>query len=219
MVELGPASGEAGGRARISGTAAGCARRGLTGPVSVGEKCIGVPSARRAARRWLEVKGARLHNLQGVDTRIPWATLTAVTGVSGSGKSTWCTTAVPAARVPAPGTHGAKQHLGEPVERCARSTLEAISEVVLVDRPPLAARRAPTPSVHQGVRRAARHCSREPLARARAYTPARSRQRSRGAGCDGAKAPVTWLVEMVFLANVFVPGGRGASASRRKCSR
>src|SRR5438552_15432255 len=87
MVELGPASGEAGGALVYQGPAAGvCAAGTLTGQYLSGEKCIGVPSARRTARRWLEVKGARLHNLRDVDTRIPLGTLTAVTGVSGSGK-------------------------------------------------------------------------------------------------------------------------------------
>src|SRR6266568_4736013 len=89
MVELGPASGEAGGELVYQGPAAGVRAAGtLTGQYLSGEKCIGVPSARRPARRWLEVKGARLHNLRDVDTRNPLGTLTAVTGVSGSGKST-----------------------------------------------------------------------------------------------------------------------------------
>src|SRR5207244_12061043 len=88
-VGRGAASGEAGGALVYQGAAAGVRAAGtLTGQYLSGEKRIGVPSARRTARRWLELKGARLHNLQGVDTRIPLGTLTAVTGVSGSGKST-----------------------------------------------------------------------------------------------------------------------------------
>src|SRR5882762_4388924 len=64
MIELGPGSGEAGGQVVYQGPAAAVREAGtLTGQYLSGEKRIGVPSARRAARRWLEVKGARLHNL------------------------------------------------------------------------------------------------------------------------------------------------------------
>src|SRR5213079_3155268 len=89
MIELGPGSGEAGGRVVYQGPAAAVREAGtLTGQYLAGDKRIGVPSARRPAARWLDVKGARLHNIKGIDFRIPLGTLTAVTGVSGCGKST-----------------------------------------------------------------------------------------------------------------------------------
>src|SRR5205823_10167716 len=89
MIVRGPGSGEAGGQVVYQGPAAGVCEAGtLTGQYLSGEKRIGVPSARRPARRWLALSGARLHNLAGVDIRIPLGTLTVVTGVSGSGKST-----------------------------------------------------------------------------------------------------------------------------------
>src|SRR2546425_6971006 len=140
MVELGPASGEAGGELVYQGPAAGVRAAGtLTGQYLSGEKCIGVPSARRPARRWLEVKGARLHNLRDVDTRIPLGTLTAVTGVSGSGKSTLVHDVLfRQLESRLTGTHGAKQHLGEPVgEVRALDGWQAISDVVLVDQAPI----------------------------------------------------------------------------------
>src|SRR3989442_1121476 len=140
MVELGPASGEAGGALVYQGPAAGVRTAGtLTGQYLSGEKRIGVPSARRTARRWLEGKGARLHNLQGVDTRIPLGTLTAVTGVSGSGKSTLVHDVLfRQLESRLTGTHGAKQHLGEPVrEARALDGSEAISDAVLADQAPI----------------------------------------------------------------------------------
>src|SRR5437773_546524 len=136
MIELGPGSGEAGGQVVYQGPAAAVRDSGtLTGQYLSGEKRIGVPSARRPARRWLSLSGARLHNLAGVDVRIPLGTLTVVTGVSGSGKSTLVHDVLYRqleARLT--GAHTAKQHLGEPVgEVRAVEGWEAIGDVIRVD--------------------------------------------------------------------------------------
>src|SRR5256885_2361509 len=89
MVELGPASGARGGGGGYQGPAADGGRAGtLTGQYLSGGKGLRVAAAPRPAARWLTIKGAHLHNLKGVDTRIPLGTLTAVTGGSGSGKTT-----------------------------------------------------------------------------------------------------------------------------------
>src|SRR5947208_12772520 len=140
MIELGPGSGEAGGQVVYQGPVAGVCEAGtLTGQYLSGEKRIGVPSARRPARRWLAVSGARLHNLAGVDIWIPVGTLTVGTGVSGSGKSTLVHDVLfrqLEARLT--GAHTAKQHLGEPVGAVhALEGWEAIADVVLVDQAPI----------------------------------------------------------------------------------
>src|SRR5438874_1736602 len=140
MVELGPASGEAGGQLVYQRPAAAVREAGtLTGQYLSGEKRIGVPSARRPAVRWLEVKGARLHNLKGVDVRIPLGTLTAVTGVSGSGKSTLVHDVVyRQLEGRLRGGHSAKQHLGEPVGAvAAMKGWEQLEDVVLIDQAPI----------------------------------------------------------------------------------
>jgi len=209
MVELGPASGEAGGALVYQGPAAGVRAAGtLTGQYLSGEKRIGVPSARRPARRWLDVKGARLHNLQGVDTRIPLGTLTAVTGVSGSGKSTLVHDVLfRQLESRLTGTHGAKQHLGEAVgEVRALDGWEAISDVVLVDQAPIGRTPRSNPITYIKAFDELRALfAAEPLARARAFTPSTFSFNVAGGRCDGCEGAGHVLVEMVFLANVFVP--------------
>src|SRR5439155_630875 len=157
----------------------------LTGQYLSGEKRIGVPSARRPAVRWLDVKGARLHNLSGIDVRVPLGTLTAVTGVSGSGKSTLVHDVIyRQLESRLRGEHTAKQHLGEPVGRTPRSNpvtyVKAFDELRAL-------------------------FANEPLARARGYEPSTFSFNVAGGRCEGCEGAGHVLIEMVFLANVFVP--------------
>jgi len=211
MVELGPGSGEAGGALVYQGSAAGVSNAGtLTGQYLAGEKRIGVPSARRPPRggRWLGVRGARLHNLEDVDARIPLGTLTAVTGVSGSGKSTLVHDVLfRQLAVRLTGGHGAKQHLGEPVgEVRALEGWEAISDVVLVDQAPIGRTPRSNPVTYIKAFDELRALfAAEPLARARGFTPSTFSFNVAGGRCEACEGAGHVLVEMVFLANVFVP--------------
>jgi len=182
MVELGPASGEGRRRAGVPGPAAGCARRGPSrDSISRARSGSVVPSRRRTARRWLEVKGAWWHNRSG-RRHAHSAERSRVTGVSGSGKSIWCTTCVPAARVAAYGDHGAKQHLGGRWGKCGRSTAGSDQRRGARGPGPHWPHAALQPHyLHQGVRRAARPVRGERWPARGSTRPARSRSTWPGA--------------------------------------
>ncbi len=209
MVELGPGSGAAGGHLVYLGPAAGVQAAGtLTGQYLAGEKRIGVPSARRQAERWLEVRGASLHNVREVDTRIPLGTLTAVTGVSGSGKSTLVHDVLYRqleARLK--GGHSAKEHLGEPVGAVGSLRgWQALADVVLIDQAPIGRTPRSNPITYVKAFDELRALfAGQPLARARGYSASTFSFNVAGGRCETCQGAGHVLVEMVFLANVFVP--------------
>src|SRR5215510_13160231 len=209
MVELGPASGEAGGQLVYQGPAAAVREAGtLTGQYLAGEKRIGVPSARRPAVRWLEIKGARLHNLAGVDVRIPLGTLTAVTGVSGSGKSTLVHDVLyRQLESRLRGEHTAKRHLGEAVGMISElKGWEALEDVVCIDQAPIGRTPRSNPVTYVKAFDELRALfANEALARARGYAPSTFSFNVAGGRCEACEGAGHVIIEMVFLANVFVP--------------
>ncbi len=216
MVELGPASGALGGQLVYQGPAAAVREAGtLTGQYLSGEKRIAVPSARRPAARWLEIKGARLHNLAGVDVRIPLGTFTAVTGVSGSGKSTLVHDVLyRQLEGRLRGAHTAKRHLGEPVGVItALKGWEALEDVICIDQAPIGRTPRSNPVTYVKAFDELRALfANEALARARGYTPSTFSFNVAGGRCEACEGAGHVIIEMVFLANVFVPcevcGGR-----------
>jgi excinuclease ABC subunit A len=211
MVELGPGSGEHGGEVVYAGSVEGAESAGtLTGEYLTGAKRIAIPSSRRrVGPQWLTVSDARLHNLDGVEVSIPLGTLTVVTGVSGSGKSTLVHDVLYrhlATRLK--GSHGAKEHLGEPVGEVKDLTgWESLEDVVLVDQSPIGRTPRSNPITYVRAFDEIRSLfAAQPLARARGYTPTTFSFNAADGGrchaCDGAGHV---LVEMVFLADIYVP--------------
>jgi excinuclease ABC subunit A len=208
MLELGPGSGEHGGRVVHAGPVSE-ASTSLTGEYLTGKRRIAVPSVRRpAGPQWLRIRGADLHNLKNVDVDIPLGTLTAVTGVSGSGKSTLLHDVIYRnleARLR--GEHSAKSHLGEPVGQLAAMTgWEFLKDVLLVDQSPIGRSPRSNPVTYIKAFDEIRELfARQPLARQRKYTSATFSFNLPGGRCDTCEGAGHVQVEMVFLADVFVP--------------
>ena len=209
MVELGPASGERGGQLVFTGPVSAAAESPLTGAYLTGAKSIPLPEERRAlGPRWLTLTGAREHNLQGADIEIPLGAMTAVTGVSGSGKSTLVHDVLyRALELQLHGDHTAKRHLGEAVgDFSALTGWESLSDVVLIDQSPIGKTPRSNPVTYvKAFDEIRRIFASQPLARKRRYTPGTFSFNTRGGRCEACEGAGQLQVEMVFMADVYVP--------------
>src|SRR5215831_2645465 len=216
MVELGPASGEKGGKLVFSGPIARVAESPLTGAYLTGAKEIPVPAERRRiGPQWITLAGAREHNLKNIDVKIPLGAVTAVTGVSGSGKSTLIhDVLLRALETRLHGEHSAKQYLGEKVGAFTAITgADAIDDVVSIDQSPIGKSPRSNPVTYvKAFDEIRRIFADAPLSRERRYTAGTFSFNVAGGRCETCEGAGYLEVEMVFMADVFVPcddcGGR-----------
>ncbi|HUQ48357.1 MAG TPA: excinuclease ABC subunit UvrA [Gemmatimonadaceae bacterium] len=216
MVEMGPGSGEHGGYVVFAGPMSRVHESPLTGQYLTGEKEIPMPlERRRVGPRWINLTGAREHNLKGVDVRIPIGALTVVTGVSGSGKSTLVHDILyRALENHIVGENTAKRHLGETVGAYDELTgADAIDEVVMIDQSPIGKSPRSNPVTYIKAFDQIRQIFADaPVARQRKYTPGTFSFNVEGGRCDDCEGAGSIEVEMVFMADVHVPcdacGGR-----------
>jgi excinuclease ABC subunit A len=209
MVELGPASGEHGGQLVFAGPMTEAASSPLTGQYLTGKREVPLPDARRrVGPRWITLTGAREHNLKGIDVKIPVGALAAVTGVSGSGKSTLVHDVfMRALETALRGETTAKQHLGERVGRYERLTgAEAIDDVVSIDQSPIGKSPRSNPVTYiKAFDEIRKLYAAAPLARERRYTAGTFSFNVEGGRCPACEGAGYLEVEMVFMADVFVP--------------
>jgi excinuclease ABC subunit A len=156
----------------------------------------------------LSLRGARQHNLRGVDIDIPLGTLTVVSGVSGSGKSTLVHDVLyRAAERELAGRTTAKEHLGEEVGGYdALEGLAHVEEVVLVDQSPIGRTPRSNPVTYVKAWDEVRKIfAEQPLSQDRGYGPGHFSFNVAGGRCEECGGAGQVEIEMVFMADVFVP--------------
>lgn len=209
MVELGPHAGERGGEVVFAGPIAEITNSPLTGQYLTGARMIPLPAKRRAVGpRWLDLTGASANNVNNVDVRFPLGAMTVVTGVSGSGKSTLVHDILfHAVEARLHGEHSAKEHLGETVGTfTSLSGVEFLDDVVLVDQSPIGKSPRSNPVTYVKAYDEVRKLFAEmPLSKTRGYGPGHFSFNVAGGRCEQCEGAGAIEVEMVFMADVFVP--------------
>ncbi len=210
IVELGPGSGEKGGSIVFEGNYSQLLAADTSTARNINLQRPVPPEGKGAAfKQRLRLHGARLHNLQGIDVEIPLGTLTVVSGVSGSGKSTLVHDVLFRAleKELTGGESSAKQHLGELIGEYQRiEGLHNIDAVVLVDQQPIGKTPRSNPVTYIKAFDYIRDVfAQQPLAKQRGYTPGHFSFNVKGGRCEACQGDGFVEIEMVFLADVYIP--------------
>ncbi|HEU4332803.1 MAG TPA: excinuclease ABC subunit UvrA, partial [Lapillicoccus sp.] len=204
VVDIGPGAGEHGGQVVHSGTVAGLLAHpdSITGEYLSGRREIPVPAVRRPRNgKAVTVVGARENNLQDVTVSFPLGTLVAVTGVSGSGKSSLVNEIL--YNVLANKLNGAR-HV--PGRHKTVTGLEYLDKVVHVDQGPIGRTPRSNPATYTGVFDNMRKLFADTTeAKIRGYQPGRFSFNVKGGRCDNCSGDGTIKIEMNFLPDVYVP--------------
>ena len=203
VVDMGPAAGVHGGQIVAQGTPQQLMANpaSITGPYLSYERHLPVPKRKKvSSRKALKVIKASAHNLKDVTVSLPLGVLTAVTGVSGSGKSSLIVdTLLAAARNK---LYGASGFIG-PCESI--EGLDQIDKVISIDQAPIGRTPRSNPATYTGIFSDLREVfSGLPDARARGYKPGRFSFNVKGGRCEACQGDGVLRVEMHFLPDVYV---------------
>ena len=204
VIDMGPGAGELGGKVVAAGTPdeiAACPDS-ITGAYLTGEREIHLPEKRRNPRKGaIKISGASANNLRNVNAKIELGTLTVVTGVSGSGKSSLVTDTIAPALTNA--VHRSKRPVG-PYKKL--EGVELIDKVIDIDQSPIGRTPRSNPATYIGLWDDLRALFASlPESRARGYSPGRFSFNVPGGRCEACKGDGQIKIEMNFLPDVYVP--------------
>jgi excinuclease ABC subunit A len=204
IIDMGPGAGEHGGRVIAQGPLQTilASAESVTGQYLSGRESIAIPTARREpGDRYLEINGARGHNLKNVNVKIPLGLLVCVTGVSGSGKSTLIQeTLYPRLQNICNRSYTA----WEPHD--ALIGADQIDKIVDIDQSPIGRTPRSNPATYTGVFDMIRELfSKTADSRMRGYKPGRFSFNVKGGRCEACRGDGIIKIEMHFLPDIYVP--------------
>ena len=204
IVDVGPGAGSHGGEIVAAGSLEDICRepRSVTGQYLSGIKKIPVPSHRRAGNgKTLKILGATENNLKNLDVEIPLGTLTCVTGVSGSGKSSLICQVLNK-------TLAAKLNHARTRPGACKGIegLEHLDKVINIDQSPIGRTPRSNPATYTGLFNDIRDLFASTAdAKMRGYGPGRFSFNVKGGRCEACNGDGLVKIEMHFLADVYVP--------------